>query len=332
MERRALIVALTLCTAAVSAPADETTRTPLRLVQTITLPHVVAGRIDHVAVDVQGQRLFVAALGNNSVEVVDLRAGQWTRSVAALRKPQGVVFVPELNRLFVANGGDGTLNIFDGSSLAVIRQVKFSGEADNLRYDSTQKRLYVGYGDGALGTVDPASGERMGDMKLRGHPESFQLEASGPRVFANVPTTNEVAVTNRETGVTTATWPVGPRANFPMALDTSHHRLFIACRTPPTLVIFDTESGTPVASLDSVGDADDLFYDSLNKRVYVSGGEGVIQVLRQRDPDHYEPQARIATRAGARTSLLVPELGRLYLAVPSGGDEPAEIRGYAVDP
>jgi WD40 repeat protein len=306
-------------------------RLPLRLVQTIALPHVT-GRIDHLAIDLKGQRLFVAALGNDTLEVVDLRAGQRTQTVPHLREPQGVAFVPELNRLFVTNGGDGTVRILDGTSLAAIGQVKFSGDADNLRYDEKRQRLYVGYGDGALASVDPAAGERLGETQLQGHPESFQLEPSGARAFVNVPDASAVVVIDRHAQRVIATWLLkDARANFPMALAGKTHRLFVGCRKPPKLVVFDTESGKSVTTLDTVADADDIFYDAVNRRVYVSGGEGFIQVLREQDPDHYEPLARIATRVGARTSLLVPELGRFYLAVPNRRDEPAEIRVYTFE-
>jgi len=304
---------------------------PLRLVQTIALPNV-EGRIDHLSVDLKGQRLFIAALGNNTVEVLDLPAGKRVRTITGLHEPQGVGFIPQSNRLFVANAKGGDCDIFDGTSLKRVKSVKFSDDADNVRYDAAAGRVYVGYGDGALGVIDAASAERIGDIKLGGHPESFQLEKSGARIFVNIPTARKITVVERAKAAVIGSWTVDGRDNFPMALDEEHHRLFVATRKPAKLVVYDTESGRVVASLDAPGDADDVFYDAAKHRIYVSGGEGAIGLFRQVEADRYEPVGKIATAAGARTSLFVPELGRLYLAVPHRGSQTAEIRVYETQP
>jgi DNA-binding beta-propeller fold protein YncE len=301
---------------------------PLRMVQTIPLPNV-EGRIDHLSVDLKGQRLFIAALGNNSVEVLDLRAGKHLKSIAEMHEPQGIAFIPELDRIFIANGKGGACDILDGSSLKRVKSVKFSADADNVRYDAVARRVYVGYGSGGLGIIDPANANQVGDIKLDAHPESFQLEKSGPRIFVNLPASQKIAVVNRETRQTVATWPTaGAAANFPMALDEIHHRLFVGFRKPARLVIFDTDSGKVVADLESPGDADDIFYDASRRRVYVSGGEGSVGIFQQKAADHYEPIAKTPTAVGARTALFVPELQRLYLAVPHRGSQRAEIRVY----
>jgi YVTN family beta-propeller protein len=292
----------------------------------------VEGRIDHLAVDLKGQRLFVAALGNNTVEVIDLKTGNRDHTIAGLREPQGVGFVPESNRLFVGNAKGGACDIFDGASFKRIKSVKFSDDADNIRYDAAAGRVYVGYGDGALGVVDATSGERVGDIKLDGHPESFQLEKSGPRIFVNIPTARKIAVVDRAKAAVIASWPAEARDNFSMALDEQRHRLFVGFRKPAKLSVFDTETGKVVASLDSPGDADDVFYDRTRRRVYVSGGEGSIAIFQQKDADRYDPVAKIPTAAGARTALFIPELNRLYLAVPHRGRQGAEIRVYEALP
>src|SRR5262249_18373715 len=145
-----------------------------------------------------------------------------------------------------------------------------------------------------------------GTVKLSGHPESFQLEKSRPRIYVNVPNANQIAVIDGSKQEVITTWPVGQyRANFPMALDEPHHRLFVGTRNPAKLVVFDTESGKQITALTISGDTDDVFFDQENKRIYVSAGEGNIDVLNQTDADHYEPVAKIATAAGARTSLFV---------------------------
>ena len=305
---------------------------PLRLIQTIPLRNV-EGRIDHMAVDLKGERLFIAALGNNTVEIVDLRAGKHMETITGLHEPQGVGFVPEFNKIFVANAQSGACEVFDGSSFKRIKSIKLSDDADNIRYDAAARRVYVGYGSGGLGIIDAATGDQLGEIKLDGHPESFQLEKSGPRIFVNIPTSQKIAVVDREKRAAVTAWPVGgATANFPMALDETHHRLFVGFRKPAKLVVYDTESGKVIANLDSPGDADDIFYDGTRQRIYISGGEGFIGIIQQQDADHYKSLTKIPTASGARTSLFVPELGRLYLAVPHRGTQRAEIRVYEAQP
>jgi DNA-binding beta-propeller fold protein YncE len=324
------ILVIGLTTLAARAQAEEST--PLRLVQTIPLTNV-EGRIDHIAMDLKGQRLFVAALGNNTLEVLDVRAGNRIRSITGLHEPQGVGFIAEFNRIFVANGKSGACDVFDGSSFKLIKSVKFSDDADNVRYDAKARRVYVGYGSGGLGIIDAATGDQLGEIKLEGHPESFQLEKSGPRIFVNIPTSQKIIVVDREKRTATTTWSTsGATANFPMALDETHHRLFVGFRKPAKLVVFDTESGKAVATLDSPGDADDIFYDNSRRRIYVSGGDGSIGIVQQNDADHYTTMAKIPTSTGARTSLFVPELSRFYLAVPHRGAQTAEVRVYEAQP
>ncbi len=303
---------------------------PLRLVETIPLPDV-AGRIDHFGIDVEGRRLFMAALGNNTVEGFDLNAGKRIHTLRGLEEPQGIFYVAGSNRLFVAEGSTGACKIFDGTSLKLLRAVQFSDDADNVRYDAARKQIYVGYASGALAILDDATGDRLGDIRLDGHPESFRLESSGQRIFVNVPTAGHIAVVDRAKRAVIQKWPNGAaRSNFPMALDESHRRLLVAYRRPAELAVFDTESGRRVASLPCAGDADDLWFDAARRRIYVSGGEGVLSVIAQRDADHYEPVARIPTASGARTSIFVPELNRLYLAVPRRVVQKAELRVYEV--
>jgi len=301
---------------------------PLKLVQTIPLPKV-EGRIDHMSVDVKGQRLFVAALGNNTLEVVDLAQGKQVRSVTGLREPQGVAYLPEFDQVVVANGDGGTLRVFDAKSFASVSSSMLGDDADNVRYDASGSRIIVGYGAGALAFLDAKTRKLVGTVKLPNHPESFQLEKSRPRIYVNVPNGNQIALIDSAKQAVTATWPVGEYgSNFPMALDEAHHRLFVGSRRPAKLVVFDTESGKQVTALDISGDTDDLFFDQQEKRIYVSAGEGNIDIINQVDADHYVSTAKIATASGARTSLFVPDLHRLYLAIPHRGAQEAAIRVY----
>lgn len=301
---------------------------PLRLEKTIELPDV-QGRIDHMSVDVKGQRLFVSALGNNTLEVIDAKAGKRVKTITGLQEPQGVLYVPANDRIFVANAKDGSVRIFDGTSYAPLRTLDYGDDADNLRYDSAHKRIYVGYGSGGLGKIDN-EGNKTADIKLDSHPESFQLEKSSPRIYVNLPKSHKIAVLDGEKHTIIRTWVPGTAsANYPMALDEANHRLFVVTRSPAQLMVFDTNTGKITQSLPAVGDCDDVFYDAARKRIYASGGEGTISVFEQKDADQYTELARITTVKGARTSFFSPELDRLFLAVRQQGSQPAAIRMYA---
>lgn len=303
----------------------------LRLIRTIPLLGV-RGRIDHLAVDLEGRRLFIAALGNGSLEVVDLTAGTRVRSVPGFHEPQGVLYIAGLDRI-VVTGGDGACDILDGRSFGRIARIGFSTDADNVRYDEASGRVYVGYGDGALGVVDPKAGVAVGDIRLAGHPEAFQIDRSEGRIFVNVPAAGHVGMVDLAAGAVLATWPLrSARDNYPMALDEAGRRLFIGTRRPARLLVLDTRSGRTVAALESSGDADDLFYDARSRRIYLSGGEGAITVYEQQAPDRYRIIGRVRSAPGARTSLFVPEQDRLYVAAPARGGREAEILVYEVAP
>jgi DNA-binding beta-propeller fold protein YncE len=305
---------------------------PLQLEKTIPLPGI-EGRIDHFSVDVASKRIFMAALGNNTVEVIDPAAGKVLHSIKGLHEPQGVFYWPEGNRLYVANASDGKVRVFDGASYAPLKEYDFNSDPDNIRFDAKHKEVFVGYGAGALGVINAPLGSRVGDTMLDAHPESFQLERDGPRIFVNVPNAGHVAVVDRRTHSVIAKWPIeAAKQNFPMALDEANHRLFIGCRRPPKLVVLDTSSGKQVAEVAIVGDTDDLFYDPASKRIYVSGGAGAVTVLDQKDADHYTVSATIPTAAGARTSLFVADFRQLFVAVPHRGKQAAGLMVFAVRP
>jgi len=303
---------------------------PLRLETTIPLPNV-NGRIDHLSIDVAGKRLFVSALGNNTVEVVDLASAKVVHSIRGLKEPQGLFYWADTNRLYVANGADGHVRVYDGRSFEQLHEYDLSGDADNIRFDPGAKEVFVGYGNGALGVINVDLKGNVGETMLDAHPESFQLEKQGPRVFINVPEAGNVTVVDRRTRTVKAKWPVaGAKLNFAMALDEANHRLFIGCRKPAKMLVLDTADGKEIASVDITGDTDDLFYDATLKRIYVSGGAGSISVIEQKDADHYSVVATIPTAEGARTSLLVPELKRLYVARPRRAKQPAGLLVFAV--
>jgi hypothetical protein len=317
---------LLACAVSIAVPAAETV--PLKLIHSIPLPGV-RGRFDHFAIDTTGNRLFVAALGNNTLEVIDLAAGKRIQSLSGMSKPTGVLYLPEPNQILVANGDSGILKFLDAATYKVSQNLKDLPDADNLRFDSAIKLAWLGYGNGAMALIDPAAHNLLATVRLSAHPESFQLEKQGPRIFINVPDAKRVTVIDREKRSVTATWPMEKfQANFPMALDEPNQRLFIGCRKPARLLILDTATGNPVADLEISGDTDDLFFDPKRKRLYISCGEGFIDIVEQASADSYKRLTQASTEVGARTSFFSPDLDRYYLAVPARGNQNAEIRVY----
>lgn len=317
MSGRAAAILLT-CMAMTAHAADD-----LVLEATIPMPGV-KGRIDHLALDGARHRVFVSALGNGSVEVVDPR--RRTASVAGFAEPQGIAYIAASDRVFVANGDGDRVDVLDGPTLKVVKRIDGLADADNVRYDVSAATVLVGYGRGALAILDAASGDVMGRIALPGHPESFQLERGGHRVFVNVPSAGKVVVVDRVRRTVSASWDLHDAArNFPMALDEGARRLFIGARSPAVLLVLDADSGQEVARVAIGGDTDDVFYDAARKRIYAICGEGRIDVVRQESSDRYARAASIDTAPGARTGLFVPEASRLYVAAPASGDTPARL-------
>jgi DNA-binding beta-propeller fold protein YncE len=326
-----LALALVIAVVGNYLTAAESGDAPLQLKQTIALPGV-EGRIDHLDLDAANERLFVCALGNNTAEVLDLRKGERVHSISGLGAPQGIVYIPELNRLFIANDKNGLCNIYDAKSWQLIGKVDFQDDADNVRYDSATKQIYVGFGSGGIGIISTAEGKTVGSIKLAAHPEAFELEKQGHRIFVNVPNARQVTVIDLEKGEVSATWKTdGAFGNFPMALDENNHRLFIGCRMPSKLVVLNTESGDVVTSVGISGDPDDVFYDSKRHRIYAICGAGKIDIIEQTDANNYKAITKIDTADGARTGLFVPERNSLFVAVPHRGSQQAEIRRYQTE-
>jgi YVTN family beta-propeller protein len=303
----------------------------LKLETTIPMANV-QGRIDHLSIDLKGQRLFVAALGNNSLEVIDLKANKQVTSIHGLAEPQGIAYIPSSNLVFVANGNDGSVRAFDAASWKMLKSIPYGDDADNLRHESSSGHIWVGYGGGALGEFDQ-KGAKLGDIKLDAHPESFQLEKDGSRIFVNLPASRKIAVLDRKTRMVVESWGTGgPLANYSMALDERDHRLFVVTRLPARLIVLDTDQGKSVATLPTIGDCDDVFYDEQRRRIYAIGGEGGISVFQHRDADHYDEMGRIKTVNGARTGFFSVEFDKLYVAVRKHDSQFTEIRIYTYTP
>jgi DNA-binding beta-propeller fold protein YncE len=303
---------------AVAQPSDA----PLQLEGKIPLG-AVAGRIDHMAIDLERHRLLVAELGNDSVGVVDLDARKMVHRIGGLKEPQGLAYLPSSDTLFIANGSDGSVRLFQGPDYAAGGRIDLGDDADNIRVDQAANRVIVGYGSGALGMIDAAGRSRIADIRLPAHPESFQVDPGSKRIYVNVPNRRAISVVDQETGKQTAIWPMTVAgANFPMALDHEIGRVLVMFRSPPKLGVFAMPDGSLVAAVDACGDADDLFIDAKRHRVYVSCGAGVIDVF---DAQTYQRTARIPTIAGARTSFFAPEIDRFMLPVRASAREPAAI-------
>src|SRR5215813_7570152 len=302
------------------APPSE----PLLLQAKIPLGDI-RGRIDHLAVDLNRQRLFVAELGNNTVGVVDLKERSVTLRLAGLKEPQGIGYAASTDTLYVANASDGTVRLFQGPNLSPAGQIELGDDADNVRVDEAAHEVWVGYGSGALAVIDTGSQRKIADIPLKAHPESFRLEAPGQRIFVNVPDAHEIAVVDRSARKQIASWPNGDlSANYPLALDPARQRVVSIFRHPPILAAFQAQDGKRIATVETCGDSDDAFIDGKRNLVYVVCGAGYIDVLEVRG-DTYQRVNRITTLSGARTGLFVPELDRLFVAARARGSAPAAV-------
>jgi len=326
---KALAVALASLAAAAAARAADPP--PLVLDGKIALGKV-SGRIDHLAVDLERHRLFIAELGNDTVGVVDLKHGKVEHRIKGLREPQGVGYVAATDTLYAADAKDGVVTIFRGEALTPAGRIDLKDDADNVRVDAAGKQVYVGYGSGALAVIDPATQRKLADIPLKAHPESFQLDPASSQIYVNVPDAHEIAVVDRTAQKQIAAWHVPEAgANFPMALDSEGKRVLAVFRHPPLLAALDAATGAIAAKVGTCGDADDVFVDAKRKRVYVSCGAGYIEVFAA-GGDAFTSLARLPTASGARTSLFVPALDRLYLAVRATASEPAAVWVYRPQP
>jgi DNA-binding beta-propeller fold protein YncE len=306
-----------------AATGAQTASPPLILEAKISLGQV-SGRIDHLGIDLKRKRLFVAELGNNSLGVVDLAAGKILRRIGDLSEPQGVAYVPFSDSVFVANAGDGSVRALRGEELTPIGRIELGDDADNVRVDTARNRVLVGYGKGALAVIDPVSLSKTEDIRLKAHPEGFQIDETGTEVFVNVPGAREIVVADLAAGSTQSLPTQGAGSNFPMAIDGEAHRVLVVFRSPPTLMALSSQDGHVATRIETCGDADDVFVDRKRRRVYVSCGEGVVHVLEPSEAG-YRRLARVPTAPGARTSLFVPELDRLFVAVRATSRDPAAI-------
>jgi hypothetical protein len=316
--------ALMIVTAGIAAVARGAPPVSLVLESTIVLGEV-RGRIDHLAIDAGRRRLYVAELGNNSLGVVDLKHGKLLRTMEGFSEPQGAAYVPSADMVYVSNAGDGSVRVLRGADLTAVDRIDLGTDADNIRFDGPSNRVYVGYGSGALAIIDAATHRKIGDIPLKAHPESFQIDASSQHVYVNVPGAGEIAVLAADQKRQVMSWQSRvPAANYPMALDELSRQALVVYRHPSKLAVMDLEDGRVRSMLDTCGDADDVAFDGRRQRVYVSCGEGFVDIFAKRNAT-YERAGRVATAIGARTALFDPVADRLYVAARATSAAPAAI-------
>jgi DNA-binding beta-propeller fold protein YncE len=302
----------------------QTSGAPLELEGQIPLGSV-SGRIDHLAIDPKRQRLFVAELGNDSIGVVDLGSNRVQSTMLGMKEPQGIAYEPSTDTVYIANAEDGSVRILRAEDLTVLGRIDLGNDADNVRIDAPRNQVLVGYGKGALAVIDPKSRKKTGDIRLKAHPESFQIDDNGTRAFINVPDAREIEVADLAKGEVVGTMPTqGHQSNFPMAFDRGANRVLTVFRSPPRLLVLSAADNAVVADLDTCGDADDIFVDPKRHRVYISCGAGVVDVFEE-GSGNYQRIGRIGTLPGARTSLFVPDLDRLFVAARAAGPKAAAI-------
>src|SRR6266481_5463614 len=331
-------IAVLVLTATVPTPRARSDKAaPLQLLHAVPLPGFT-GDFDHFAVDEKGGRLFLAGEDHKTVEVFDLKTGRRLKSISGFGTPHSIIYLPESDRILVADGDKGALQILRGSDYEVVEHVDGLAGADSMKLDAAREIVYVVTGGkdvpleySFLVAIDLKTLKKLSELRIESnHVEAFALESTSSRLFVNITDKHEVAVVDRKAMKEITRWPIGSQAdNSPMAYDEAHHRLLIVCRKPGTLLVMDSENGKVVAQLPAVERSDDIAFDAAEGRVYVPGGEGYISVFQQKSADQYQLLAKVKTEPGAKTCLLVPSLARFYVAVSPGETKaPAKVLIY----
>jgi DNA-binding beta-propeller fold protein YncE len=328
------------CRAQQQVPAIQK-KLPLKLAQTIPLPGLKEGDFDHFTSDPDGHRLFLTGEENDKVLVFDTRTNKLIHTMDPAKSPHAILYRKDENKLFVVEGDDSVVRVYDSNTYKKLGEITLSIDADSIAYDPATKYVYVVNGGRAAKTpfsfisvVDTTQSKKLRDIKIDNeHVEAIVLEKAGPRLFCNITGMNAVGVMDRTQSSLQSTWPLpaGVEQNVAMALDEANHRLLLAARKPGTFVVMDSDNGKVIASLPAVGMVDDLAYDAGQKRIYLAGDQ-FVDVFEQKDADHYALIGHIPGGFRAKTGILIPELKRYYLAAPKHGTKTAEVRVYEVQP
>ena len=328
------------CQAQQQAPAAQK-NPPLKLVQTIPLPDLKEGDFDHFTSDPENHRLFLTGEENDKVFVFDTTTNKLIHTIDPATSPHAILYRKDANKLFIVEGDDSAVRVYDSNSYQKLGEIKLTIDADSIAYDPATKYLYVVNGGRAAKTnyslisvVDTTQSKKLRDIRIENnHVEAVVLEKSGPRLFFNITGMNAVGVMDRKQSSLQTTWPLpaGTEQNVAMALDEKNHRLLISARKPGKLIVMDSDTGKVIADLPAVGMIDDLAFDPIQKRIYLPGDQ-FVDVFEQKDADHYVRLAEIPGGFRAKTGILIPELKRYYLAAPKNGTKNAEVRVYEVEP
>jgi hypothetical protein len=335
------LVTLLLITLAFLTASAGQDSAALKLVETIPLPALRDGDFDHFAKDVEGHRLFLTGEANGTLEVFDSTSNKHIRTITGLKSPHALLYRRDTGKLFVIDGDASQIKIYDATTFRLLDHITVALDADSMAYDPDTKYLYVVNGGRAAKTpyslisvIDTSSSKKIRDIKIDTNwVEALALEKSGPRMFCVLTAQNAIGVMDRSGTSLSTTWTLPAEAKHPVSLglDEANHRLFVATREPGQLIVLNSDTGTVVAQLASVGLVDDLSFDPKLKRIYLAG-DGSIDIYGQKDADHYSLLARVPSRFRAKTGLLAPEWNRYYLAVPRHQAQQAEVRVYEVQP
>jgi len=331
MKRTLISLGLVLCAHFFAAqPSSQ-----LVMRQTIKLPGVF-GKFDHFAIDLTGNRLFAAATGNHSVEVIDLATAKVVQSIAGLGKPHGLAWVAATNTLYVADGALAELRQYRGSPLVLAGTFKLSDDADDIVYSQVSRLLFVGHGGSSaavparIAVIDTYGFRLKADIPVATHPEALEIDPEHQRIFANIADSGEIALLDGAGNSAPGSWKLGgANHNVPLAYDVQDHVLFVACRTPAVLLALDASTGKELTRVSTGEGADDLFYDQAARRIYVIAGAGEVDVFQADAPSTLHLLGKVPTAPGAKTALFVPKQSLLYVGIPGAGGEPAEIRIYS---
>ncbi len=302
--------------------------TTLNFIKAIPLPGV-HGKFDHMAIDNKNKKMFLAAKGNNTVEVIDLNNRKVIHTIKDVSAPQGLLFMPERNMIVVCGGRDGTVKGFDATTYLLKFTLTLGKEADNIRYSSLTHKIYVAFGEGAIAIIDDNTFKKISEIPFSAHPEAFSLDVSGKKAWVNLPDKGIIKVVDLYSKKELATWTTGNhKDNYAMTLIEPSHKLIVASRTNPGITILDSQTGTILQSFDCDSDPDAMFYDKKSERAFISCGGGSIYILQNVHNQILEKPLTISTRKGARTCLWVSEMNTLLVALPEIAGKPAEIRLY----
>lgn len=304
-------------------------KSTLSEIQTFEMPGV-KGRVDHLSIDLKSNRLFVAALGNGTVEVIDLTNGKIIHTIKNLKEPQGVEYVQQYDLLFITSAGDGTCKIFNASDFKLLKQIQFESDADNIRYDKNTRIVFVGFGSGGIAAIDAMNLKLLFKINLSAHPEAFQIDEKNGRIFVNIPDANQLDVIDINKKQVTGRIRLGIKGNFPMELDTTNQVIFIGSRSPSRLVLFDARTLRMISKNNISGDADDIYYDGADSLIFVSCGSGYIDIFKQKNSKNIYLKEKVKTIPGARTSLFVPESRKLFVAARRYNGLNAKVLEYSI--